>query len=155
MIIRFNKELTYEFEMANFPLFVGSTGLYFIFLKTLLIPYPFKKSHLAYIGMSESRLNSIGKRLKDHLSGRSNNRGIIGYCKNWELAFTYLDCEFLKYIFTAKNIEAIESYFLEDFSNEFGTYPICNNRRGPLEQSPCSQHGVKIQWDFFGGRNDR
>jgi hypothetical protein len=155
MIIRFNKELSYEFEMKNFTLFVGSTGLYFIFLRDLLIPYPFKNSYLIYIGMSESRLNSIGNRLKDHLSGRSKNKGILGYYKKWKLKFTYLDYEFLKHIFVSNKIEAIETYFLEDFSNEFGSYPICNNKRGSSEEIPILMHKPKVQWGFFGDNNEK
>lgn len=155
MIICFNKESSYEFEMKNFPIFVGYIGLYFIFLKNLLIPYPFKNSRLIYIGMSESRLNTIGNRLKDHLSGRSKNKGIFGYYKKWELRFTYLDYEFLKHIFVSNKIEAIETYFLEDFSNDFGSYPICNNKRGISEEIPILMHKPKIQWEFFGDDNDR
>ena len=32
---------------------MGVCGLYFIFLKEIEIPYPFRKSRFVYIGMSE------------------------------------------------------------------------------------------------------
>jgi hypothetical protein len=120
-------------------------------LDDLKIPYPFKESRLIYIGMSESRANSIGNRLRDHIAGRSNNTGILGYHKKWKLSFTYLDYEYLKQVFTSVDIESIETYFLEDFANCFGVYPICNNRRGLLEKKHESKHFPQIDWEFFGG----
>ncbi|HUS50757.1 MAG TPA: hypothetical protein VMZ91_11375, partial [Candidatus Paceibacterota bacterium] len=51
-----------EFEPENIKPLMGLRGLYFIFLKKTEIPYPFRKSRLIYIGMSEKRTNSIGKR---------------------------------------------------------------------------------------------
>lgn len=150
MIIRFSKTLVNKFNLNNFSILVGSVGLYFIFLKDLQIPYPFKNSHLIYIGMSESRNNSIGNRLRDHLSGRSGNTGIIGYRRKWELYFTYLEDGFLKQIFPNETMESIETYFLEKFANEFGVYPICNNRRGSVKSIPLIHSIVKIDWDAFG-----
>lgn len=131
---------------------MGFVGLYFIYLKDLFIPYPFNNSKLIYIGMSESRINSIGKRLKDHASGRSNNKGIIGYNKRWGLNFTYIDYDFLKHIFTSENIEDIETFFLEDFADNFGTYPICNNKRGELGRLSKRKDSLNIDWQFFGGK---
>lgn len=149
MIIRFNNHLVNEFHSSNFSTVMGYIGLYFIFLKDLLIPYPFENSKLIYIGMSESRTNSIGKRLKDHISGRSNNKGIIGYKKRWGLNFTYIDYDFLKHIFTSENIEDIETFFLEDFSDKFGSYPICNNKRGDIGRLSRKKDSPKIDWQFF------
>ena len=150
MIIRFNKALVNKFDLNNFSAIVGSIGLYFIFLDDLLIPYPFKESKLIYIGMSESRANSIGNRLRDHIAGRSNNAGILGYYKKWKLSFTYLDYEFLKQVFD-KDIEFIETFFLEDFASYFGVYPICNNRRGSFTKEERFSDFPQIDWDFFGG----
>lgn len=151
MVIRFNKALVNKFDLKNFSAIVGPIGLYFIFLDDLLIPYPFKESKLIYIGMSESRANSIGNRLRDHIAGRSNNAGIMGYYKKWKLSFTYLDYEFLRQVFD-KDIELIETFFLEDFANSFGVYPICNNRRGSLDQRQEFKSFPQIDWEFFGGQ---
>lgn len=149
MVIRFNKETINNFNIENFSTLVGKVGLYLIYLNDLLIPYPLRCSRLIYIGMSESRINSIGNRLRDHLAGRSRNRGITGYKQNWQLSFTYLEYEFLKHIFTEEKIEYIETYFLEDFANKHGAYPICNNKRG-LEEIPKIINTPKIDWNFFG-----
>ena len=150
MIIRFNKALVNKFDLSNFSAIVGSIGLYFIFLDKLLIPYPFKESKLIYIGMSESRANSIGNRLRDHIAGRSNNAGIMGYYKKWKLSFTYLDYEFLKQVFE-EDIEFIETFFLEDLANYFGAYPICNNRRGSFTKEERFNNFLQIDWEFYGG----
>ena len=149
MIIRFNKDSLNAFDIENFSSLVGTVGLYFIFLNDLSIPYPLNYSRLIYIGMSESRINSIGNRLRTHLAGRSKNRGIIGYKQNWKTKFTYLEYEFLKHIFTQEKIEYIETYFLEDFADKYGTYPICNNKRG-LEEMPKMANTPEIDWEFFG-----
>ena len=149
MIIRFNKEMTYGFNLKNSNSLTGCIGLYFIFLNDLIIPYPIDSSKLIYIGMSESKVNSIGNRLKSHIKGHSKNKGIIGYSKNWSLIFTYLDHTFLKHLFPSNKIEAIETYFLENFADEYGAYPICNNKRGILEETPKLTYEVLIDWSFF------
>lgn len=155
MIIRFNKNLVNEFQIKNFSTVMGYVGIYFIFLKDLFIPYPFKSSKLIYIGMSESRINSIGKRLKNHASGRSNNKGIIGYKKRWGLNFTYVDYDFLKHVFTSEEIEDVETFFLEDFADTFGSYPICNNKRGDLGKLKRKMESPRIDWKFFGEKNEK
>lgn len=152
MIIRFNKNFVNKFQTSNFTPVMGFVGLYFIYLEDLFIPYPFGNSKLIYIGMSESRINSIGKRLKDHASRRSGNKGIIGYNERWGLNYTYIDYDFLKHIFTSENIEGIETYFLEDFADKFGSYPICNNRRGELDILSKRKDSLNIDWQFFGGK---
>ena len=134
---------------------MGYVGIYFIFLKDLSIPYPFKSSKLIYIGMSESRINSIGKRLKNHASGCSNNKGIIGYNKRWGLSFTYIDYDFLKHIFASEKIEDVETFFLEDFADTFGSYPICNNKRGDLGKLSRKNEAPRIDWQFFGEKNEK
>jgi hypothetical protein len=152
MKIKFTDEFVNDLAPRSFSTLVGRVGLYFIFLKSLLIPYPFVGSRLIYIGMSESRINSIGNRLRDHASGRSNNRGISGYLKKWEVLFTYFDLEFLTQLFPNIQIESMETIFLESFADHFGTYPICNNKRGDLAAAPVIK-GVSIDWSHFGGSN--
>ena len=100
--------------------------------------------------MSESKSNSIGNRLRNHISGQSQNKGILGYNDRWDLGFTYLDYEFLKHIFALDKIESMETYFLEDFAKNFGSYPICNNRRGAAEKIATVKAEIKIDWQFFG-----
>ena len=154
LTIRFNKDRVLDFENRSCATLVGKTGLYFIFLTHLAIPYPIRESKLIYIGMSESRSNSIGKRLKDHLSGRSENKGIFGYRARHRLRFTYLESAFLAHVFPARAIEQTEAYCLEDFLKEFGSYPICNNKGGSTNQETSTQEEVNVDWDFFGGNDD-
>jgi len=136
--------------LSNFSQLVGCVGLYFIFVDNLSIPYPFNNSRLIYIGMSESKSNSIGNRLRNHISGHSQNKGILGYNDRWNLRFTYLDYEFLKHVFSFDKIESMETYFLEDFVKHFGSYPICNNRRGATEKTSTAKSKIKVDWQFFG-----
>jgi len=154
MKIKFNSYVSNEFLLRNFSTLTGRTGLYFIFLEKLMISYPFTGSRLIYIGMSESRINSIGNRLRDHASGRSDNRGISGYMKKWAVSFTYFDSEFLGQVFPGIKIEATETIFLESFADEFGAYPICNNKRGDLVAAPKIQD-IFIDWSYFGGTNGK
>jgi hypothetical protein len=153
MQIQFSKKDARPFQKQYFSTLMGRVGLYFIFTENLTIPYPFRPSRLIYIGMSESRMNSIGKRLTDHLSGQSDNRGIKGYGARWEVKFTYLDIDFLKHIFSAIRIEDIETYFLENFADAFGTYPICNNRRGE-EKVLDLDKSLSIDWELFGVKHE-
>src|SRR3989304_1446315 len=85
-----------EFEPNNIKPLMGICGLYFLFLKKTEVPYPFKKSRLIYIGMSEKKTNSIGKRLSGHYEGTSGNEGLVNYRKTEGLYFTYLNFEMLK-----------------------------------------------------------
>ena len=43
------------FELANIKPLNGIAGLYFIFSQSIDIQYPFQKSKLLYIGMSEKK----------------------------------------------------------------------------------------------------
>ncbi len=151
MIIRFDKDRYSKFELENFNSLTGLVGLYFISVPQLSIPYPFKKSSLIYIGMSESRINSIGNRLKDHISGRSSNKGILGYSSKWPTMFTYLEWDYLKHFFPDRTVEVMEGRFLDEFSKEFGTYPICNNKRGELlgYAEEAKELSFEIDWKFF------
>ena len=106
---------------------VGITGLYLIFNDTIDIRYPYSSSRLIYIGMSERKTNSIGKRLMGHYDGTSGNVGISSYRKANKLLFTYINFSML-----APNwplgIEPLESYFISSFVERYGVYPICNNK---------------------------
>lgn len=59
------------FEPTNTKALGGIVGLYFIFTQKTFIQYPFDKSKLIYIGMSEKKTNSIGSRLSGHFEGKS------------------------------------------------------------------------------------
>jgi len=125
----------------------GYIGLYFIYMDDLLIPYPFRKSKLIYIGKSDSKQYSIGKRLRDHLSG-SGNIAVSNYVKDYQVSFTYLNFEIFK-SFWKKSIEELENYFINDFLEKFGCYPICNNRSSfELGRVP-SEVQLEIDWSFF------
>ena len=64
------------FEPSNIKPLNGIAGLYFIFTQSIDIQYPFDKSKLLYIGMSEKKTNSIGSRLLGHFDGKSKNLGL-------------------------------------------------------------------------------
>lgn len=139
----------YDFDDTSIAFVQGYTGLYFIYLNELHIPYPFMKSRLIYIGMSESKQNSIGNRLRDHKSGYSGNFAIANYAKAHKTKFTYLSFEILKHLGTLKVLE-IESFFLKSFLESHGACPICNNQVGvTFPKSNLSEKSIKIQWEFF------
>ena len=118
-----------KFEPRNIKPLLGLAGLYFIYNKYLEIQYPFRKSKLIYIGMSEKKTNSIGKRLQGHYEGTSGNEGIVSYSKANDVLFTYINFEMLKQTWS-RSIESLESYFILDFVKQYGVYPICNNKYG-------------------------
>ena len=140
-----------RFDMQNIKPLKRIIGLYFIFLTDTEIQYPFKKSRLIYIGMSEKRTNSIGNRLSGHYYGQSGNMGIVNYKKVEQLNFTYINFEMLKKIWTLR-IEDLESYFILDFVKHYGVYPICNNRTGfeILKDEP--KINFQIYWNYFENR---
>jgi len=137
-----------EFEAENIKSLMGICGLYFIFLKKTEIPYPFGKSKLIYIGMSEKRTNSIGKRLLGHYDGSSGNEGLINYRKADGLYFTHLNFEMLKQIWNFK-IEDLESYFILSFVDKYGVYPICNNKTGFEVLRKDLNLNFEIDWKYF------
>ncbi len=92
----------------------GSVGLYFIRLTNIRITYPFRESGLIYIGMSESRHNSIGRRLRAHLTGQSGNHAIRNYAEHYSARFAYHPFELLQNL-GATSLYEIESFFLGDF----------------------------------------
>ncbi|MGD2086041.1 MAG: hypothetical protein PVH61_07645 [Candidatus Aminicenantes bacterium] len=137
-----------SFEMGNIKPLGGIMGLYFIFNSKTKIQYPFKKSRLIYIGMSEKRTNSIGKRLSDHYDGKSGNPGLVNYRKVEPLYFTYINFEMLKK-FWEHRIENLESYFILDFVNHYGVYPICNNKTGFEILKSDLNINLEIDWPYF------
>jgi len=139
-----------EFILENIKPLSGVCGLYFIFLPKTEINYPFEKSRLIYIGMSEKRTNSIGKRLLGHFDGSSGNEGLLNYRKVEGLNFTYLNFEMLKQIWPYR-IEDLESYFILDFLNIYGVYPICNNKSGFEIKKHEVPFIIEIDWKYFEG----
>jgi len=133
-------------ETAINPL-KGYVGLYLIYLDDLSIPYPFKRSKLMYIGKSDSRQYSIGKRLKDHMSG-AGNPGVYNYAQKYPLSFTYVNFELVK-PFWKNSIEDLENHFINDFLRQFGNYPICNNKSSFEETRLPNEVQLEIDWDFF------
>lgn len=136
------------FELNNIKALMGLTGLYFIFNEKTLIQYPFKKSRLLYIGMSEKKTNSMGSRLNGHFSGKSKNLGLVNYRKTEQLFFTYINFEMLRDSWSYR-IEDLESYFILDFVERFGVYPICNNKSGYDILNKELKANFKIEWQYF------
>ncbi|MBU4275078.1 hypothetical protein KKG48_04400 [Patescibacteria group bacterium] len=149
--IFFNKPQ--KFEPKNIKPLMGITGLYFLLLENIEIQYPFKKSRLIYIGMSEKRTNSMGKRLTDHYEGQSGNEGIVNYRKVDQINFTHLNFEMLKKLWRHR-IEDLESYFILDFVKNYGVYPICNNKTGYEVLKSDLDVDIKIDWQYFGKRGE-
>jgi hypothetical protein len=137
-----------DFEIQNIRPLSGLVGLYFIFTNDIEIQYPFKKSKLLYIGMSERKTNSIGSRLTGHFEGKSKNLGLTNYRKVGQLKFTFINFEMLKN-FWEHRIENLESYFILDFVEKYGVYPICNNKSGfEILQKKLNANFV-IDWTYF------
>jgi hypothetical protein len=136
------------FEMKNIKPLSGLTGLYFIFTDKINIQYPFKKSRLLYIGMSEKKTNSMGSRLNGHFEGTSNNLGLVNYRRAGQLFFTYINFEMLRKAWDYR-IEDLESYFILDFVKQYGVYPICNNKSGyEILDKAIKAHFI-IDWLYF------
>lgn len=136
------------FEIKNIKPLMGLTGLYFIFNNTMKIQYPFKASRLLYIGMSEKKTNSIGNRLIGHFEGKSKNWGLINYKKVEKLHFTYINFEMLRKFWNDR-IEDLESYFILDFVEKYGVYPICNNKSGYEVLDKKLKANFIIDWPYF------
>jgi hypothetical protein len=149
-----NSEITIRFfEFKNLDdlsiRFVrGVIGLYFIFITEHLIEYPFRPSRLIYIGMSESKQNSIGNRLRDHSSGQSGNPGLTNYIRTSGPKFTYLSFDLLS-VLKIPTVGELEGAFLRAFLNAYGCYPICNNQSGiELRGSETPPH-FEVEWQAF------
>ncbi|MEI6866576.1 hypothetical protein [Flavicella sp.] len=136
------------FEPSNIKPLNGIVGLYFIFTQSIDIQYPFDKSKLLYIGMSERKTNSIGSRLLGHYDGKSKNLGLSNYRKVEPLLFTYINFEMLKSIWDFR-IEDLESYFILNFVKHYGVYPICNNKSGFEILKNKLTTNFKIDWKYF------
>ncbi len=136
------------FELSNIKPLNGVAGLYFIFSQSIDIQYPFDKSKLLYIGMSERKTNSIASRLSGHFDGKSKNIGLTNYRKIEPLFFTYINFEMLRSIWEFR-IEDLESYFLLDFVDKYGVYPICNNKTGFEILKNTLSTSFKIDWEYF------
>lgn len=136
------------FNLQNTKPLSRIVGLYFIFLNRTEIQYPFRKSRLIYIGMSEKITNSIGNRLAGHYDGQSGNIGISNYRKTEQLNFTYINFEMLKKIWPLR-IEDLESFFILDFVKNYGVYPICNNKTGFELLKNELDIDLKIDWGYF------
>lgn len=150
LTIRFLEEN--KLEEVAIRLVQGTIGLYFIFLDSLQIPYPFKSSRLIYIGMSESKQNSIGNRLRGHFTGQSGNMAIMNYAKKYDVKFTYHTLQLLRVLGT-ENLFELESFFLSDFLREFGSYPICNNQSGTsFPETDLTNNKIDVKWEYFDPR---
>lgn len=136
------------FEPSNIKPLNGIVGLYFIFSQSIDIQYPFDKSKLFYIGMSERKTNSIGSRLLGHYDGKSKNLGLSNYRKVEPLLFTYINFEMLKNSWDFR-IEDLESYFILNFVEKYGVYPICNNKSGFEILKNTLTTNYKIDWKYF------
>lgn len=141
-------DLPKTFEMQNIRPLSGLTGLYFIFSDKLLIQYPFQKSRLLYIGMSEKKTNSMASRLTGHFEGKSRNLGLVNYRKTELLYFTYINFDMLRKQWSFR-IEDLESYFILDFVEKYGVYPICNNKSGYEILNKTLKANFIIDWPYF------
>lgn len=140
---------TYPLDETSIRLVQGTTGLYFVFLEDLWIRYPFRASRLIYIGMSESRQNSIGNRLRDHMTGQSGNPAIVNYARTHRVGFTTLASELLGALGERK-MQETESLFLQDFLEHHGSYPICNNQSGiSFPEADSAKEVFTVDWSFF------
>lgn len=144
--IYFDKRQT--FKMQNIKSLIGLTGLYFIFTEKKRINYAFNESRLLYIGMSEKKTNSIGNRLIGHFDGKSKNIGLINFRKVEQLFFTHINFEMLRNYWNHR-IEDLESYFILDFVEKYGVYPICNNKTGFEILNKTVDTKFIIDWKYF------
>ena len=126
----------------------GIVGLYFIFLADPLIEYPFRPCRLIYIGMSESKQNSIGSRLRDHASGQSGNPGLTNYIRTRGAQFTHLTFDLLS-VLGIPTVAELEGMFLRAFLASFGCYPICNNQSGIEIRGEEPPTRFDIDWQAF------
>lgn len=143
---------TYRLREQEIKFVRGVTGIYFIFLSSEDILYPYTSSKLIYIGMSESRQNSIAMRLRGHLTGQSGNLGIRNYAKKHDVKFTYYSADVLESYGTG-SVFAMESVFLTDFLNHHGSYPICNGQGGHQISDTPDGFSASVDWSFFQSTN--
>lgn len=139
---------SYNLREREIKFVQGVAGIYFIFLGDLKIEYPFKTSRLIYIGMSESKQNSIAMRLRGHLTGQSGNYGIANYSKARSVKFTYCSDEVLRNC-GSENIFEHESLFLSGFFEHHGSFPICNGQAGHQVSESSRQIELAVDWTYF------
>lgn len=143
----------YNLKEYEIKLTLGTIGIYFIFLSDRGILYPFRESRLIYIGMSESKQNSIGNRLRGHLTGQSGNEGIKNYAKQYPVKFTYHSLGVLRAL-GSDDLFEIESFFLSEFLRYAGSYPICNGQAGiERKGSSWKLEDKRVDWSFFECRS--
>lgn len=146
MKILFTK--TYNLREQEIKFVRGAVGIYFIYLLDMEIPYPFQASRLIYIGMSESKQNSLSMRLRGHLTGQSGNLGISNYAKSYTVKFTYYSADVLK-TYGNDNVYDHESFFLTNFLEQHGSYPICNGQAGHQLSDDSKALSASVDWTFF------
>lgn len=139
---------TYNLSEREIKFVQGVVGLYFIFLTDVKIEYPFKPSRLIYIGMSESKQNSIAIRLRGHLSGQSGNLGVANYAKTQSVKFTFYSAEVLRN-YGNDNLFDLESFFLSDFLRYHGSFPICNGQAGHELSDASKRVTATVDWPYF------
>ncbi|MFQ5788228.1 MAG: hypothetical protein ACE5H1_09640, partial [Thermodesulfobacteriota bacterium] len=100
------------------------------------------------IGMSEKKTNSLGKRLTGHFEGNSKNLGLVNYRKIGQMFFTYINFEMLRKFWNYR-VEDLESYFILDFVEKYGVYPICNNKSGYEIMNKTLKANFIIDWPYF------
>ncbi len=146
LTIRFLEEM--ELDDVSIRAVRGLIGLYFIYLVDVQIPYPTCPSRLIYIGMSESRRNSISNRLRDHKSGQSDNPGLTNYITRKHAKFSYHASDYLRILGTSNPAE-LEATFMQDFLNHHGSNPICNNQAGGEIGIGQVLPNLVIDWKFY------
>jgi hypothetical protein len=140
---------SHDLSVRSIKFVNGLAGLYFIHLTDLAIAYPFGRSQLIYIGLSESKQNSIGSRLRGHLSGQSGNLAIRNYAARYKVEFTYHTLDVLSVLGTSDLYE-LESYFLSNFQESLGAFPICNGQSGMTIKIPAlDPKSINILWESF------
>jgi hypothetical protein len=138
----------YTFDGRSIKFVQGLVGIYFIYLASSRIEYPFGRSRLIYIGMSESKQNSIGNRLRGHLTGQSGNLGIKNYASKHPVRFTYQSLDMLRVL--GADLYELEYLFLADFLKHYGCFPICNGQSGVSVSSPSIDAAdIRVVWKSF------
>jgi hypothetical protein len=96
-----------------------------------------------------SRQNSIGSRLRGHLGGQSGNLAIRNYATRYRLKFTYHTLDVLS-VLGSNDLYELESYFLSDFLQNLGAFPICNGQSGMTIRAPSlDPKAIEIVWESF------
>ena len=65
-----------------------------------------------------------------------------------QLFFTYINFEMLR-DFWNHRVEDLESYFILDFVEKYGVYPICNNKSGFEILNKTLEASFNIDWKYF------